>query len=517
MALLLLALALIYGRAGGFGYAGIDDVDYVIHAEPVRAGLTADGVRWAFTTFHVSNWHPLTWISHMLDVSLFGLDPGPQHLVNVAFHGLNSVLVYVLALALLRNWVAGLLVAGLFLAHPLHVESVAWIAERKDVLCGMLFLLSILAYLHYAARPGAGRYLWVVCAFALALLAKPMAVTLPVVLLLLDYWPLGRLRGEPALMLGRRVPRYAWLIAEKTPLFVLSLASGLVTLAAQAGAIAPIEHVKVDYRLMNSVIAYATYLRDTAVPVRLAVLHPLGPIDFLRSFLPSLLVVGVVSVAAVRWRSRYPWLTFGWLWFLVTLLPVIGLIQVGNQSHADRYMYLPSIGLFIALGAVIARLNGRASRVALPAFVPALAFYAIMAWVQVGYWSGPYMLFTRVLDVVGDHHQAHVGLSGYYLEQGRLDEAETHALKAVSLSSGSAIAYATLGTVLMARHDYSGAERSFRVALSKSRTDARMLNNLGLSLERQGRPEEARQYYAAALKVDPSLHRVRNNLKRVGG
>jgi len=515
--LLLLALALIYGRSGGFDYVDYDDMDYVVRTEAVRAGLTVDGIRWAFTAFHENNWHPLTWISHMIDVSLFGLDPGPAHLVNVAFHGVNSLLVYLLALALLRNWGASLLVAYLFLAHPLHVESVAWIAERKDLLCAMFFLLSMLAYLRYAARPCARRYALVVCAFALALLSKPMAVTLPVVLLLLDFWPLGRLRAEPALVLGRRPPAYAVLLAEKVPLFALSLASGIVTLAAQKAAMAPIDTVHLDYRLMNSVVVYATYLRDTIAPTRLAILHPLGPIDFVASFLPSLLVLGVISAAAVGWRKRYPWLLFGWLWFLLTLLPVIGLIQVGPQSHADRYMYLPSIGLFLALGAAVARLSGAALKKALLALAPALVFYSFIAWVQLGYWSGSYMLYTRVLDVVGESYQAHAKLAGFHLREGRVQQAEAHALKGLSLSSGSAKAYAALGLVLAAKKDFSGAEQAYRVALSKSPGDAQMLNNLGMILVEQGRLEEARQFFAAALKADPNLYKVRENLKRVGG
>jgi len=515
--LLLLALVLIYGRSGGFDYVDYDDVDYVVRTEAVRAGLTVDGVRWAFTALHKSNWHPLTWISHMIDVSLFGLEPGPAHLVNVAFHGVNSLLVYLLALALLRNWLASLLVAYLFLAHPLHVESVAWIAERKDLLCGMFFLLSILAYLRYAARPCARRYALVVCAFALALLSKPMAVTLPVVLLLLDFWPLDRLRGEPALVLGRRFPAYAVLLAEKIPLFALSLASGIVTLAAQKTAIVSIDRMQLDYRLMNSVVAYATYLRDTIAPTRLAILYLLGPIDFLASFLPSLLVLGAISVAVAGWRKRYPWLLFGWLWFLLTLLPVIGLIQVGYQSHADRYMYLPSIGLFLALGAAIARLSGAASKKALLALVPALVFYSFIAWVQLGYWSGSYMLFTRVLDVVGESYPANVMLASFHLREGRVQEAEAHALKALSLSSGSVEALSVLGAVLMAKKDYSGAEQLVRVALSKSPGDARLLNNLGAVLEQQGRLEEARQLFAAALKSDPNMYLARENLKRLGG
>ncbi|MHB8668718.1 MAG: tetratricopeptide repeat protein [Burkholderiales bacterium] len=517
--LLLVALALIYGRTGGFDYVYYDDVDYV--TGPVRAGLSLEGVRWAFTAFYKTNWHPLTWISHMIDVSLFGLRPGPAHLVNVAFHGANSLLVYVLALALLRNWRASLLVAYLFLAHPLHVESVAWIAERKDVLCGMFFLLSILAYLRYATQPGARRYALLVFAFVLALLSKPMAVTLPLVLLLLDYWPLARLRSGPALILGRRLPAYALLFAEKVPLFALSLASSIVTLAAQKSAIAPLDAEPLSYRLMSSAVAYATYLRDTIVPTRLAILYPLThQLGFLDSILPSVLLLALISGVVVYYRNRYPWLLFGWLWFVLTLLPVIGLVQVGSQSHADRYMYLPSIGLFLALGAAVARLSDTMSKRVLFAFAPVLVFYSFLAWIQVGYWSGSYMLYTRSLDVVGESLQARGGLAGFYLRIGWLQEAEAEAVKGVALSAGSPsayLAYGILAAVLETKKDYAGAERAYRMALRIAPGNAPLLNNLGTVLERQGRIKEARQYFAAALKADPYLHEAKVNLKRVGG
>jgi protein O-mannosyl-transferase len=505
--LLLAGLALIYGRTGGFGYVDYDDVDYVVRNEAVRAGLSWHGIWWAFTVFHMSNWHPLTWISHMIDVSLFGLNPGPAHLVNVAYHGVNSLLVYLLALRLLRDWRASLLVAYLFLAHPLHVESVAWIAERKDVLCAMFFLLSLLAYLRYAAQPSGRRYALVAFVFVLALLSKPMAVTLPAVLLLLDFWPLGRLRAEPVTMLGRRFSVYAVLFAEKIPLFALSLASGLVTLAAQKSAIAPLHLEPLGYRLMNAMVAYATYLYDTVVPTKLSLLYPLTQhLGFLNSILPSLLVLAAISAVAIGCAKKCPWLLFGWLWFLLTLLPVIGLIQVGLQSHADRYMYLPSIGLFLALGAAVTRLSLVASQKLLLAFVPVLLFFSFIAWIQVGYWSGPYMMLTRSLDVVGDTFQARVMLASFYLREGRLKEAEMQALRGISLNPSSAEAYAVLGLVLLDEKDYAGAERACRTAVSLSPRNAAMLYNLAIVVAKQGRKKESRRLYERAMKADPNLY-----------
>jgi len=235
------------------------------------------------------------------------------------------------------------------------------------------------------------------------------------------------------------------------------------------------------------------------------------------NFLPALLVLCAISVAAFGWRKRFPWLLFGWLWFLLTLLPVIGLIQVGIQSHADRYMYLPSPGPFLALGAIVTRLRGEALMAALLALAPALACYSYIAWVQIGTWSGPYTHATRALGVVGDTFPLHTMLIGFYLGQGRVREAEEHTMQAFRLSSGSALAYSNLGTVRLRKEDYSLAERMFRTALRKSPVSASTLNNLGIALERQGRLAEARRFFASALEDDPNLHEARENLKRVEG
>jgi tetratricopeptide (TPR) repeat protein len=510
VSLLLLTLALIYGQTAGFGYVDIDDPSYVVNNAPVRAGLTADGVRWAFTTSYAASSFPLTWLSLMLDVSLFGLDPGAQHLVNAALHGANALLVYALALALLGDGLASLLVALLFLIHPLHVESVAWITERKDVLCGFFFLSSLLAYLRYAARPSAPRYALVLGTFALALLAKPMAVTLPIALLLLDYWPLDRWGADRS--------RWRKEVLEKAPLFALSLGAGLWTIAAQAGAIAPIDPLPPLFRVANAAVAYATYLLQTIVPIQLAVIYPMRSIDLWSELVPSLLALAAISIAALRWRTRFPWLLFGWLWFLLTLLPVIGLVQISVQARADRFMYLPSLGLFLALGAAVARLGATARVRTLVALAPALAAYAIAAWIQVGIWASNVKLAEHALAVVGSSFPLHTMLVGAYLEEGRLQLAETHAMEAVKLGSGSALealAYANLGTVMLRKEEYPDAERMFRMALRRAPHAAHTLNNLGIALERQGRLEEAAKSYAAALAEEPGLLQARDNLDRV--
>ncbi len=513
--LLVIGTVLVYGRVAGFGYAGFDDVDYVLNNAVVRGGLSVEGVRWAFTEFHLGNWHPLTTLSNMLDVTLFGLAPGPQHVVNVVLHLANSLLVYALALVVLRHWGASLVVAWLFMAHPLRVESVAWIAERKDLLCALFFLSSLLAYLWHRRAPSPRRYALVVACFVLALLSKPMAVTLPVVLLLLDWWPLDRFAHAVAAGLRQRLGVALELVAEKLPLFALALASSAVTLVAQAGALSTVENVPLHLRVMNAVFAYAIYLRDTLMPTRLAAFYPHSEVDFLGEFLPALAVVGGISLAVFVGRRRFPWLVTAWLWYLVMLVPVIGIVQVGSQSHADRYTYLPTIGLLLALGAALAGLQAERWRVALLGLVPVMVFHAGLAWVQVGYWSGPYMIFTRVIDVAGDNYAARVNLASHLLEVGRIEEAEAHASRAVELRPNLAFGHAVLASVQLARGMFAEAEAGLRRALLLSPDDARLLNNLGYSIERQGRPAEARSYYEAALARDPALHGVRRNLERV--
>lgn len=505
---LLFALMILYGRVGEFDYAQVDDVEYVVSTEAVRAGLSLEGISWAFTSFRMHNWHPLTWISHMGDVSLFGLDPGPQHLVNVFLHGLNTLLLYVLAFTLFNNIFSAFVAAFLFLVHPLHVESVAWIAERKDVLSGFFYLLSLYFYLRYAACRGATRYGLVVFAFVLALLSKPMAVTLPVVLLLMDFWPLNRISTRQ---------NFLPLIIEKIPFFVLSLGADIITMAAQGGVIAPVDALPLGHRLMNSTVSYATYMRDILVPVKLSFIYPLNPVDFMFSFLPSILALLAISAAAFLLRGRYPWLLFGWLWFLLTLLPVIGLIQVGSQSHADRYMYLPSVGPLLAVGAALSKFHGKALQRLCAFLFPLLIFYAFLGWVQIGYWANPYMLFTRALDVAGDHYQAHAGLSAYYLDLGLMEKAESHARTAIALHPHNPMGYANLGNIFFKKHDYLEAERLFRKALAIFPDYAAVLNNLGLTLEKQGRMEEAKECFAAALRAEPGLAGAKGNLSRLGG
>ena len=317
-----------------------DDEDYILHNRHVTGGLTSEGIAWAITAYHASNWHPLTWLSHMLDCQLYDLKPRGHHLTNVLLHAATAMLLF---LALRR--MTGVLwpsawVAAVFAIHPLRVESVAWVAERKDVLSGLFFMLTLWFYARYAEHPKSwGRYLLVVASFATGLTAKPMLVTLPFVLLLLDYWPLGRF--------GRVS---GGVVAEKIPLFALAVASCLVTIAAQQNAINSFEHLPLSRRLANAAVAYVAYIGKMFYPADLAVLYPLpeGPPPVWEVVVAATVLLSI-TMAVFAVRRKYPYLLFGWLWFLGTLVPVIGLMQVGIQAMADRYTYLTQIGLYIAL------------------------------------------------------------------------------------------------------------------------------------------------------------------------
>ena len=329
----------VYWQAQGYAFINYDDNDYITQNPAVFRGLSWGALKWAFTESLASNWHPLTWISHMADCQFFGVTAGAHHMVNVVWHIANAILLFlVLRLMTSRLWTSAF-VAGLFALHPLHVESVAWIAERKDVLSTFFWFLTTWAYTGYARRGGAHRYMITLSLFAIGLMAKPMLVTLPFVLLLLDYWPLARFADSAKMRV---------LIVEKIPFLALTAASCVVTFAAQfKEAVAPVDDLSVVQRLLNALVSYFDYVRMMFWPSRLAILYPLSvEAQWWKVVVAALFVCGV-SVLAFRLRRSHPYLITGWLWYLGTLVPVIGLVQVGNQSLADRYTYVPLTGLFI--------------------------------------------------------------------------------------------------------------------------------------------------------------------------
>ncbi len=511
-------------RRSGFVY---DDNQYVTQNPRVYGRITRESVVWAFTSTYAGNWHPLTWLSHMLDCELFGLNPLWHHLTSLLFHIANTLLLFWVLKRMTGAVWRSAFVAAVFALHPLHVESVAWVTERKDVLSGFFCMLTMAAYIRYAERPGIGRFLLVFLVLGLGLMAKPMLVTLPFVLLLLDYWPLGRLQlgqqnegkalpySESA-KAGYQISTTYRLIGEKIPLFVLVAVSSVITFIAQqsAGAMKLMENVPLNLRIANALISYLSYIGKMIYPGRLAVLYP-HPADSLPMWQ---LVVSFVMLAAITagviYVARRRYLTVGWLWYLGTLVPVIGLVQVGEQALADRYTYLPSIGIFImvAWGAVELLAKWRYRKMTLGVSEGLLLIALLICTrAQVRYWQNSLTLYEHTLAVTENNYIIHNNYGNALHEKGRLDKAVTHFNEALRIRSDYPDAHVNLGVALVNRGKVDEAITHFKEALRINPNFAGAYSNLGSALTRQGRLDEAIVHFTKALQVKPDFAEAHNN------
>jgi tetratricopeptide (TPR) repeat protein len=519
---LIAATVIVYAPVRHFGFVLWDDQVFVTDNVHVVPGLTWQGVRWALTTGATANWHPLTWLSHMLDVQLYGMNPGPHHVTNLLLHVLNSLLLFGVLYYMTAAWGRSFCVAALFAVHPLHVESVAWIAERKDVLSTLFWMLTMWAYVAYVRRPGRKRYVLVVALFGLGLMAKPMLVTLPFALLLLDFWPLKRI--ELAEARGGRLAAFReqgagprQLVKEKLPLFVLAAMSSVVTVLVQkhAGALAGLASEPLSLRLTNAAAAYLAYTGKMLWPVRLAAFYPLGKsIPVLQASLGCLLLVDM-TLLAIRIRLRCPYVLVGWLWYVGTLIPVIGLVQVGEQSMADRYTYVPLIGLSLiaAWGATELATGWRYGRRALPVVAGCVTLAcAATARAQVRYWNGDVALWRHTLNVTTDNCRAHFYLGSALLAQGKLDEAIQHFSEALRLKPQFVEAWNQLGLTLMKQGKPDEAAPYLAEALRLKPQFVEAWNNLGLALMMQGKLDEAVPRFAEALRLRPDNATAHKNL-----
>jgi len=466
----------------------------------VAQGLTLKGIVWAFS-FHAANWHPLTWLSHMLDCQLYGLHPAGHHLTNVLLHTATVIALFLVLRRMTGALWRSAFVAALFAIHPLRVESVAWVAERKDVLSGLFFMLTIGAYVRYARRPWSPpRYGLVALLFAMGLMCKPMLVTLPVVLLLLDYWPL------------RRVASAGRLVVEKLPLLALSAASCVLTLLAQNEAMSSTASTPVPLRFANALATSMIYLGQMIWPVGLAVFYPF-PHNGLTAWevaLAGTLLAGF-SVAAWAERRKQPWLLMGWLWYLAMLLPVVGFIQVGGQAHADRYTYLPQIGIYVAVTWLVA--EWRVSRTALGSLMAGvLAVLMVCAWKQTAYWKTSETLWTHTLGCTTGNDVAHNNLGDVLFQKGRVDEAITHFQQTLQISPNYKDTHYNLATALMQKGRVDEAITQYREALQLKPDHADAHVNLGNALRQMGREEEAIIQYQKALQITPESANAHNNL-----
>jgi tetratricopeptide (TPR) repeat protein len=477
----------------------------------VEQGLTADGALWAFSTGYFSNWHPITWISYMTDVEYFGHSAKTFHTINIVLHALVSALVFAALISLTGALFPSALVAFLFALHPLHVESVAWVSERKDLLSAGFWMLALLAYGRYVAKPALWRYGMVAGCFVFGLLSKPMAVTLPFVLLLLDYWPLRRFEGTGA---WRKVGHC---VVEKVPLFVLSAASSAITYAVQeaAGTVRTASY-DLPVRAANALVAYADYLWKAALPRDLAVLYPHpGEIAPAWALAGSAGALAALTLFAALAGGKRPYVRVGWLWYLGCLVPVIGIVQVGAQSMADRYTYIPLLGIFIAAAYLLHRkLEGTTRPLLWKTIITAGVIAALtpLTRAQLRHWTDTETLFRRAVTVTSENYRAHQYLGVALREKGEVDEALTHFEKAIAIRPDFYKPYMSLGSVAAARGEAAEAEAYYKEALARNPASAETAFRLGGLARERGEFDEAITWYESAIEVDTDHMGSRTNL-----
>ena len=528
----------VFGQTLHHEFVNYDDDEYVYENPEIARGLTLRGIVWAFTHVRCSNWHPLTWISHMLDCQLYGLSPGGHHLTNVLLHTATAILLFLVLRRMTGFLWRSAFVAAVFAIHPLRVESVAWVAERKDVLSGLFFMLTLWAYTRYAqgvtrkpaAVPAANPspvtrhpslfYGLVLLFFALGLMCKPMLVTLPLVLLLLDYWPLGRWSGVKWRETGGKPstlnPQLSTLALEKLPLLGLAVASGVATIFAQTEVIQPFENISLSLRVGNAAISYVAYLGQMFWPSGLAVLYPLaaGNVGVAGVVLSLVLLAGITGGVFVL-RRRCPFFLTGWLWYLIMLAPVIGIVQVGVQARADRYTYLPQIGLYLMLTWAAADLcAGRRHRRVVPGGLAAVILAALLfcARAQTACWRNSVSLWTHTLACTSDNAVAQNNLGHTLFKMGDIDDALTHFQTALQIKPDLAEAHNNLGNALLKKGRVDEATAHFQKALQIRPAYAVARNNLGNALLQKGQVDEAMAQYQEALQITPDSTEVHINL-----
>ena len=535
----LVAINLIaYASVRTFEFVDYDDSDYITSNPNIASGLTGEGVRWAFTTGHAANWHPLTWLSHMLDMQLFGMHAGPPHVVNLLLHIVSTLLLFRVLQRMTGAVYRSAFVAALFAVHPLHVESVAWAAERKDVLSTVFFMLGLWAYHRYVERPDWRRYAAVAACLAAGLMAKPMLVTMPVLFLLLDVWPLRR-------------PLSFDLVKEKIPLFVLVAVSALITISVQrqGGAVMRFDQVPLGLRLANVPIAYVHYIAKMFWPLGLVAMNPLPRQAQVAETMIALTVLIGISVVIARLGRSRKYLIVGWLWYLVALVPVIGIVQVGAQANADRYTYTPLIGLFVIVAWGISGIvgSGRVQMLALRgAAIALIAICTVLSFRQSQYWRNSFALWGHVLDVAPDNYFAHFSLGYVFWKRNNLDSAVTHFTESIRLRPNFSETHNNLGVALARQGKLAEAVPHFEEALrlkpdytdalaNLNATKAHMKtldselaplaaavtqrpndlvarNEFGAALAARGRVDDAIEQFTQALRIDSSQADVHYNL-----
>ena len=497
-----------------------DDYEYILNNHHVRSGLSLENLCWAFTTTHASYWHPLTWLSLMADAELFGLNPQGFHFNNLIIHLAGTLLLFATLNGMTGDpWRSGF-VAALFSLHPLRIESVAWVAERKDVLGAFFWMLTLFAYYRYVIRPRAWKFFAVLVSFALGLMTKPILVTLPFALLLLDYWPLGRFGSAGLTETNRPIMkqmRFSTLLIEKFPLFILAAVSSLVTFLAarQIGAVPAIEAIPLELRVGNGLVSYVRYISKTLWPTDLIFFYPFPqhPWPFWE-VLGSFAVLGCISVLALMYSRRYPYLLMGWFWFLGTLFPVIGFVQVGAQSMADRFTYIPHVGFFviIAWGTAELLLTTKYRKIFFVLACIGTLLVAASTRSQLFYWKDSVTLFKRAVEKTRDNYMAHYCLGIALSEEGKTEEAIVQFSESHRINPSFVPPLYNLGFIMAQKGRLEEAFGYYSRVLKLTPQDAAAHNNLGNVLLRQGKEEEAAEHFVSALTIDPDFALAQKNL-----
>jgi tetratricopeptide (TPR) repeat protein len=515
IALIIVTLA-VYLQVGTHEFVNLDDDVYVTDNHHVTSGITGKNIIWALTSIDGSNWHPVTWLSHMTDVQLYGLKPGGHHLTNVAIHILATLTLFLLLIRMSGALWQSLFVAALFALHPLHVESVAWVAERKDVLSAFFGFCTLLLYAEYVAKPKPALYLLTIFCFVLGLMSKPMLVTLPALMLLIDFWPLDRFRREDTRQQPDLLKKAAGLIKEKIPFFFCSLLSCLITIHAQheGGAVASLRALSLGFRIGNSLIAYLDYIVKIFWPQNLAVYYPFPLVISTWQAIASLLILLLVSAASIRAAHKLPYFVVGWFWFLITLVPVIGLIQVGGQSMADRYSYIPAVGLFISATWGTAELTKtlpyrRHILGLLSAII--ISISAALTWQQLGYWQDSISLYRHTLPIAASTTIKY-NLGAAFQAKGNFDAAIKEYEDVLRVAPDYKNASKNLGVAILAKGDPDAAILKLQLALRIDPNDSDVHYNLGLAFQVKGDPDSAISQYQAAIRLNPDNADAHHNL-----
>lgn len=518
---LIIVTTIVFSRVGDHEFLLFDDEDYITQNPHIENGITVSNIAWAFSSVYASNWHPITWLSHMADVQLYGMNPRGHHFTNVIIHSVSTMLLFILLLLLTRSQWKSLFVAALFALHPMHVESVAWVAERKDVLSAFFWFLTLILYSQYVAKRKHIQYLLTLVSFILGLMCKPMLITLPIVMLLIDFWPLNRFNVKELESWQNSIRGYTStiksVIIEKIPFFACSLISAFITIYAQksGGAINNLDEVSLGFRFENAILCYVKYIGNTFWPHHLAAIYPLPRSISILPVILSLIILLSISSVTIWARHKFPYLAVGWYWFLITLIPVIGLVQVGSQSMADRYTYIPLVGLFImaAWGIPVLAKDINHQQAILASLAGAVIIAsAVLTWQQLGYWRDDFSLFRHALQVTTGNYVAHTNLGGALERKGNLDAAISELQEALAINPNYINAHNCLGVSLAQKGSLDAAYKEFKYIIKTHPNDSQAHNNIGNVLSSKGEHDEAIKEYQEALRINPEYSDAYNNL-----